>query len=91
MAGLGAFLVSVAGPIARKVLASIGVGVVSYAAISTALNGALSAAKTALSGLGGDGLAIIQMTGIFTAFSIIAGALIARVGLNAIKKFEVLK
>jgi len=89
--GLGTFLVSLAGPLVRKALTSLGFGLVSYAAMSTALNAALGAAKGAMAGFGGDALSIVQMTGIFNAFSIIAGAMIAKVGINAVKKLEILK
>lgn len=89
--GLGSFLVTLAGPLARKALFSLGVGVASYAALTAAVNAALGAAKASLAGFTGDALSILQLTGIFTAMSIIAGALIARVGLVALKKFEILK
>lgn len=91
MGALGTWLVSLAGPLIRKMLMSLGIGVASYAAISTALNAALDQAKSAWSGLGGDSLALIQIAGISTALSIIAGGVVARVGLMALKKLEVLK
>jgi hypothetical protein len=91
MTGVGTWLVSLAAPLTRKVLASIGVGVVSYAAISVALNAALDAAKSAWAGFGGDALAIVQLAGVSEAMSIIAGALIARVSVMALNKLELLK
>jgi hypothetical protein len=90
MGGLGTFLVGLAGPAVRKIMLSLGVGVVSYAALTMAITSALNAAKSALTGFTGDALAIVQMTGSFTALSIVAGALIARVALVAVKKLEVL-
>jgi hypothetical protein len=89
--GIATLLVSLAGPVVRKALASLGFGLVSYAAMSTALNAALSAAKGSLSGFGGDALSIVQLSGVFMALSIIAGAMVARVGVNAISKLEILK
>ena len=91
MAGLGTFLVAIAGPVVRKALTSIGIGIVSYAALSTALNTALSSAKGALGGFGGDAASIVQMSGVFDAMSIIAGALIARVALAQLKRLEILR
>ena len=85
----GAFLVGLAGPFIKKALVSLGVGIVSYAAVSAALTQVLSSAKSAWSGLGGDALALIQMAGVNTAASILAGALVARVSLQILKKFEV--
>lgn len=91
LGGIGTFLVGLAGPIVRKALTALGFGLVSYAAIATALNAALDAAKSAWGGLGGDSLALIQMSGASTALSIIAGALVARVALMSLKKLEILR
>lgn len=88
MAGLGTFLVALAGPIAKKVMISLGFGVVSYAAVSVALAAVLSEAKNAWGGLGGEALALIQMAGIGVAASIYAGALTARLALQTLKKLE---
>jgi hypothetical protein len=90
MGALGTWLVSLAGPAAAKILAALGVGIVSYAALSTALAAALSAAKSAWGGLTGDALALIQMSGASTALSIVCGAILARLALLAVKRFEVL-
>lgn len=86
MAGFGTFLAALAGPIAKKALTALGVGVISYAAVSTALQAALAAAKAAWGAFGGGGvseaLALVQMAGIPTAASIYAGALVANVALE---------
>jgi len=89
--GFGTWLVSLAGPVVRKMLASVGLGVVSYAAMVTALNTALDAAKNAWSGFGGDALALLELSGASTALSIIAGGMVARVTMLQIKKLEILK
>lgn len=91
MAGFGSFLLGITGPVVKKALTSLGVGVVSYAAISTALNTALDAARAAWGGLSGDTLSLIQMSGMTQALSIVTGALVARVALMQLKKFEVLR
>jgi len=91
MSGLGTFLVALAGPVVRKALVSLGVGVVSYAAITAALNAALDAAKTSLNGFTGDASMIVAKSGVFVAMGIVAGALVARVSLMALKKLEILK
>lgn len=91
MSGIGTFLVSLAGPLVRKAAMSLGLGVASYAAMTAALNSALSEAKSALSGFSGDFLPIVQLSGVFIAMSIIAGAFVARVALSAVKKLEILK
>jgi len=93
MSGFGSFLAAIAGTLAKRVLTALGIGVVSYAAMSAALEAALSAAKNAWAGLAGfpEALALIQMAGVTVAASIIAGALTARVALQSLKKLEVIK
>ena len=90
MVPIGTWLVGLAGPAIRKILASIGVGVVSYIGVQTALSTALAEAKAAWSGLGGDSLSLIELSGASTALSIVAGALGARLALVALKKLQVL-
>lgn len=87
----GQFLAAIAGPVAKKALVALGFGVVSYAAVTVALTAALGAAKAAWGGLAGEALALLQMAGVNTAASILAGALVARVALASIKKLELIK
>ena len=91
MGALGTWLVSLAGPIIRKMMMSLGIGVASYAAITAALNSAIGAAKAAWGGLGGDALNLIELTGAGQALGIITGALVARAALIAVNKLEVLR
>lgn len=93
MSGLGTFLAAIAGSVVKRALAALGIGIVSYAAMTAALNSALAAAKAAWAGLAGfpEALALIQMAGVTTAASIIAGALVARVALQSLKKLEIVK
>lgn len=93
MGGLAAFFLSLAGPIIKRALIALGFGVVSYAAMTAALNAALGAAKGAWAGLSGfpEALAIVQIAGVNTYMSIIAGALVARVALQSLKKLELVK
>lgn len=90
MIPIGTFLVGLAAPAVRKMIASLGVGIVSYIGVQTALTTALSEAKGAWAGLGGDALGLIELSGASTALSIIAGALTARLALIALKKLQVL-
>ncbi|KAF1003057.1 MAG: hypothetical protein E5299_02544 [Burkholderia gladioli] len=91
MSGLGTFLAAVAGPIVKRALVALGFGVVSYAAITAALNAVLSQAKAAWAGLAGEALALLQLAGVNTAASILAGALVARVARQSLKKLELVK
>jgi hypothetical protein len=88
MGGLGSFFAAISVPIAKRVMIGLGFGVVSYAAVTAALNQALGAAKAAMAGIGGEAVSLIAMAGVNTAASIIAGALVARVAMDALKKLE---
>lgn len=86
MGGFGTFLVALAAPAVKRALIALGIGVVSYGAVSVALASALTAARSAWGGLGGEALQLVQLAGVNTAASIMAGALIARVGLQFTKR-----
>lgn len=88
--GIGAFIVGLAGPVVRKILLSLGIGLVSYAALTTVLNTALSSAKSAFGGMTGDVASLVQLSGAGECLSIIGGAMLARVAMLAVKRFEVL-
>lgn len=90
MSTLAAFFMALVGPIAKRVMLSLGFGLVSYAAISTAVNALLGSAKSAWAGMGGDVLALVQLSGANTAVSIIAGAIVAKVALMAVTKLQLL-
>jgi hypothetical protein len=88
--GFGTFLASLAGPIVRRMLISLGVGVASYAALSAALNSALSHAQSSYSGLPADVLGLLGLAGVPDALAIICGGLVARASLLAVKRLAVL-
>lgn len=88
MATLADALVSLAGPLAKKVLTSIGIGVVTYAGVSTAAAAAISAAKTAFTGMTGSAAAIVSIAGVPTALSIIAGGITAGISMLVLKRLQ---
>ena len=90
MSAIGTWLVSLAGPAAKTVLKSLGFGFVTYAALSMALASALTAAKAAWGGLGGDVLGLIELAGASQAMAIIAGGMVARVAMLSAKKLQLL-
>ena len=91
MGALGTWLVSLATPFISKILLALGVGIASYAAVSFALTAAIGSAKAAFAGFTGDGLALVQLSGMSEAIGIVCGAMVARVSLAAVKKLEVLR
>lgn len=84
--GLGAFLLSMVGTLTARVLTSIGVGVVSYAAFNTL---ATSFTDSVISSFGGTPASVIQilyLCGVGTALNIICSAILTKGTLMAASK-----
>lgn len=90
MSTFAGLLTALAGPIAKKVLLSLGVGAVTYVGLQAAASGAISASQNAMVGLPAAVAQILAMGGVFTAMSIIAGGIMAGVTMIAVKKLQVL-
>ncbi|EHP43593.1 hypothetical protein OR16_07796 [Cupriavidus basilensis OR16] len=86
---MGAFLMALAGPLARQVLVALGIGLITYLGLDLAVSAALSAAKSSLGGMPASAAAILARGGIFTAMSILAGGVTARVSMMTMKKLGV--
>jgi len=88
-----ALLVALTGPIARQVLVSLGIGLVTYAGVDLAVSSMLGQAKAAWNAGPGSSAAaaaqLIAMAGGNTALGIIAGGITARVTMLVLKKFQV--
>lgn len=76
---LATFLLGMAGPLALRVLAALGVGVVTYTGVDTALNALIQQAQASWQGLSTDVLGLASVAGVPGALGIIAGAMVARV------------
>jgi hypothetical protein len=74
------------GPLARQLLVSIGIGLITFVGLDAAVGAALGAAKSSLSGLPAVAAAILARGGVFTALSIIAGGITARITLMTLKR-----
>ncbi|BEU70737.1 MULTISPECIES: DUF2523 family protein [Ralstonia solanacearum species complex] len=83
---LAAFLMALIGPLARQLLVSIGIGLITFVGLDAAVGAALSAAKSSLSGMPAVAAAILARGGVFTALSIIAGGITARISLMTLKR-----
>lgn len=80
------WIMSLAGPLARQALVSLGFGIVSYVGISAAVTAALASAQAAWAGSAGDIAGFMGLAGANTALGIIAGGITARVSLMVTKK-----
>ncbi|GAB7562838.1 hypothetical protein LG202_08770 [Methylobacillus methanolivorans] len=87
---LGTFFTNSAGAIAKRMLSAIGVGVISYAGVATAMQTAISYAQNAYAGLGGYIAAFVGLGGVGEAMGMIAGALAFRVTLLSMSKMGVI-
>lgn len=84
---LGAFLLALAGPLAKQVLVALGLSIVTYVGVDIAVNSVLSQARANWAGaLAGDAAALIAMSGCNTALSIIAGGIVGRITMLALKR-----
>jgi hypothetical protein len=83
-------LTALAAPLAKKVLAALGMGVVSYAAITAALAAVTSAVTSAYGAITGDLAAILSLAGFGQALGIILGAMASRLTFAQLNKLQVL-
>lgn len=88
--GFAGVLQSVAGPIAKRVLSSLGIGLVSYAAINAALEGVKGAVISSYGAISGDIAAILGLAGFGQAIGIVLGAMVARLSYVQLSKLQVL-
>lgn len=83
---LGAFLENAVGPLAKRVMGALGLGVLSYAAVGLIMQQAIDFAKTQYLGLPSIMLNLAGLAGIGQGLGIIAAAMIFRVTFNAQRK-----
>lgn len=84
------FLLSLAGPLAKRALASLGLGVITYVGVASAVDAALSAAAGAFAGAGAELTAILAIAGVFDSLSISIGGVVSGIAFMALKRFGVL-
>jgi hypothetical protein len=79
-------LLALAGPIAKKVMAALGLGVLTYAAVQAAFSAAQNALLASYGQISADIVGPLNMAGFGQAVGIILGALSARLALQAVSK-----
>ena len=85
---LAAWILLIAVPVAKQVLVGLGIGFVTYAGISTLLDSAVSSVQTNFTGMGGDMLGLIQLSGSIEAIGIMMGGISARLLMMSLTKFR---
>ena len=86
----GKFLEGAASPIVKRVMTSLGLGVISFAGVSVALNAAINMAKSYYTGMPQYIFALAGLGGVGEALGIVAGALIFRIGMTSFSKIGML-
>lgn len=87
---LAPFLMGLAGPIAKQIMLSLGVGIVTLVGVDAALSAMLGAAKSAWGGMPGAVAQYIALAGVNTGLSMVAGACAARVAMASLKSMRLL-
>jgi len=86
LAPLGDFLDRVVGPLAKRVFSSLGLGYLSYQAVTLIMEQAIQFAKDHYLGLPSDVMGLAGLAGIGEGLGIISAAMLFRVGFNAQRK-----
>jgi hypothetical protein len=87
---LGAFLQSSVGALAKRVLIALGFGMVSFGAITAALNKLIGIAQSAYTGLPAYAFAFLGLAGVGYGLGLVAGALTFRAAYIAMPKLMAL-
>ena len=86
---MGSWLMLLAGPLAIRVLISLGIGIVVYEGVTGAVNTLIGLATSSLSALPAGLAQLAAMTGLHESLAIILGALITRLALASFKSLAV--
>lgn len=86
---IAVWLASISWPIVSRILAQLGIGIVSYAAVAGLVTSAINSAKASYSGMIPVIAQFFALAGINTALGIIAGAIAARLTYSVFKRFQI--
>jgi hypothetical protein len=88
MGTISAFLLAITGSLAARVLTSIGIGIFSYAALSTLAGSVISAAQSNFGQIDSTVFSLINLGGIGESMGILSSALITKATMLAIKRIR---
>lgn len=72
------FLLSSAGPLALRIIAALGVSILTFTGVDTSLNALISHAQSAWGGVSADIMGLASLAGVPADIGIICGAMVAR-------------
>lgn len=85
---LGPFLVNITGSIVARVLTALGMGFVTYTVLSTLTDNVVSNVDSAYGLVDPVVMALLNLSGMTSALTIITSALVTRASLMAVKKLK---
>lgn len=88
MTTLAAFLLSITGSLAARVLLSLGFGFVTYTALTTIASSIVSSVTSSYNGMASTTLNILNLAGVGQGIGIILAAITTKAALTAIKKLR---
>lgn len=86
MANIAVWLLGLVGPLSKKVLVMLGIGTVTYAALTPLVNNIISQAQSSYGTVGGTTAQLLALGGIPEVLGIICGAFVARVSFIALQR-----
>jgi len=84
------FVLMLAGPLIKRILAALGVGTITYTGYTLFLEQVKNAIVNNFTGMAGPAFELAAMMGFQQAVGIMLGALIARMSVTQFKKFGIL-
>jgi hypothetical protein len=89
-APLAALVVALTGPVVRLVLINLGIGLITFAGVTAAVNTLIENARSSYSNLPADMMQIVSLAGFGDALGIIAAAILIRLSLQFMPRIGVL-
>lgn len=89
MTTIAAFLLAITGSVTARVLTSLGIGFISYTALTALASTVASNVTSAYTSAGSNVLSILNLMSVGEALGIILGAMSARAAMSAIKRLGV--
>jgi hypothetical protein len=83
------FLIGIAGTLAVRVLVALGIGIVSYFALTTYVSNAISSMQNQYNSLPSITLQLANLGGIGEFLAIITASIVVRVSLLLLKRFKI--